>query len=182
MTKPMSAAEYRANAEQKRAARPTEIVELKSGSVFELRRPDLNAYMITGRLPQSLVREGLKAWKTKIPADKIANELGDEEMVDSLVFMRELVHECTVTPKFVEFATNDNEISAADMLIEDFNEIFSWAMGHQGVKGMAGLETFREGPERGTSNARAHSKKRRSKNKQSVEHAGAVRRSHSARF
>lgn len=159
MAKPMTAAEYRRNAEEQRAKRPTEIVELKSGSVFELRRPDLQAYMVTGRLPQSLVREGLKAWKTQVPADKIVSSLGDEELVDSLVFMREMVHDCTVNPKFVEFATNDNEISAADMLIEDFNEIFSWAMGHQGVKGIAGLESFRKGRKRGAARNRSNRKK-----------------------
>lgn len=174
MNKPMSAAEYRRNAERQRAKRPTEIVKLKSGSVFELRRPDLQAYMVTGRLPQSLVREGLKAWKTNQSADKIASNLGDEEMVDSLVFMREMVHDCTVNPKFVEFATNENEISAADMLIEDFNDIFSWAMGHQGVKGIAGLESFRKGRKRRTAVAGADRKKQRSANKRSIESVGAV--------
>lgn len=175
MTQPMSAADYRANADKIRSQRPTEIVKLKSGSVFELRRPDLSSYMVTGRLPQSLVREGMKAWKAKLPAEKIANELGDEEVMDSLIFMREIVHECTVTPKFVEFATNDNEISAADMLIEDFNEIFTWAMSHQGVAGIAGLQSFRGRQERGTSTTGAHGKKQRRKSKSTPEPIGAVR-------
>lgn len=172
--KPMSAAQYRANAEKVNADRPTEVVQLKSGSVFELRRPDLAAYMITGRLPQSLVKEGMKAWKTGVSADQIATDLGDEAVVDSLVFMREVVHDCTVTPKFVEFATNENEISAADMLVEDFNEIFEWAMNYKGVAGIAGLRTFRQGSERGTVGDRTHSKRQRRKGKQPLESVGTV--------
>lgn len=172
--KPMSAAQYRANAERVKSDRPTEIVQLKSGSVFELRRPDLGAYMVTGRLPQSLVREGIKAWKGNVSADKIVQDLDDEDLVDSLLFMREIVHDCTVNPRFVEFATEENQISAADMLVEDFNEIFSWAMGYQGVAGLPGLQTFRAGQPRGTSGASTHGKKQRRKAKQPVELVGSV--------
>jgi len=146
--KPMSAAEYRANAERRQATRPTEIVSLESGSVFELRRPDLQSYMITGRLPQSLVHVGLKAWKKTV--DTAVKELKDDEAADMFIFMREIVHECTVNPKFVQYATNDNEIGAADMLIEDFNEIFRWAMQYGGLAGLSGLQTFRGGQARGT--------------------------------
>ena len=63
MSKPMSAADYRRNAEAKRAAQATQIVELKSGSVFELRRPNLQAWVLKGRVPQSLLDAGIKAWK-----------------------------------------------------------------------------------------------------------------------
>jgi hypothetical protein len=170
--RPMGAADYRANAARVNAQRPTEIVQLTSGSVFELRRPDLSAYMVTGRLPQSLVNVGLKAWKQS--AEQAANDLNDQEAEDALVFMREIVHDCTVTPKFVQFATNDNEISASDMLIEDFNEIFAWAMGHKGVAGIAGLQSFRAGSARRTSGTSSDGKKQRRKSKQPIETVGAV--------
>lgn len=170
--KPMSAAEYRANAKKRDSERPTEIVKLKSGSVFELRRPDLESYMIMGRLPQSLVNVGLKAWKAG--AQKTANDLSNEDAVDALIFMREIVHDCTVKPKFVEIAVNDDEIGAADMLKEDFDEIYHWAMTHQGVAGIAGLQSFREGQARGTSGAGADGKKQRRKGKRSLETIGTV--------
>jgi hypothetical protein len=165
--KPMSAAEYRAHAQKKDAERPTEIVPLKSGSVFELRRPDLEAYMVMGRLPQSLVNVGLKAWKAG--PEKAAKDLSDEDATDALIFMREIVHDCTVRPKFVEYATNDDEIGAADMLKEDFDEIYHWAMTHQGVTGIDSLHSFREGQARGTAGARPDGKKQRRKGKQPVE-------------
>ena len=170
--KPMSAAEYRANAKKKDAERPTEIVQLKSGSVFKLRRPDLEAFMITGRLPQSLVRVGLDAWKNG--PQQTAGNMSDTEAIDAFVFMREIVHDCTVKPKFVEFATNDDEIGAAEMLKEDFDEIYHWAMTHQGVAGIAGLHSFREGQKRRTAGAGTDGKKRRRKRKQPLEVVGSV--------
>lgn len=170
--KPMSAAKYRAHAQKVSADRPIEIVRLKSGSVFALRRPDLEAFMIMGRLPQSLVTIGIKAWKSS--AAKVASEMTDQEAQDALIFMREIVHDCTVTPKFVEFATKDDEISASEMLKEDFDEIFEWAMGHVGVAGISGLQSFRPGSTRGTTGDRAHSKKRRRKSQQPVEAVGTL--------
>lgn len=167
--KPMSAAEYRANAEKAKGKRPTEIVRLASGSVFELRRPDLSSYMVMGRLPKSLVDVGVKAWRKKQGTKQIGESLSDDEAADALIFMREIVHECTVSPKFVQFATNDNEIGAADMLREDFDEIFSWAMNYRGVAGIESLQSFRKGPVRGTAGNRSDSKKQRGKGKSTPE-------------
>ena len=159
MTKPMTAAEYRRKAEEIKAARPTEIVTLSSGAVFELRRPDLASYTVTGRIPKSLLSEGLKAWKGGQSGEQALANIDDQGMVDALVFMREIVHECTVKPKFVQFATNDDEIGAADMLPEDFNEIFQWAMGHKGVAGIDGLRTFPKGRKQRTAKGRARGEK-----------------------
>lgn len=165
--KPMSPAEYRANTEKTKAGRATEIVQLQSGAVFELRRPELYSYMITGRLPQSLVSVGFKAWRKG--AEQATRDLKDEEAADMFVFMREIVHDCTVNPKFVEFAVNDNEIGASDMALEDFNEIFEWAMSHQGVAGLAGLQSFRQGRERRTVTDSVDGAEQRSESEQSVE-------------
>lgn len=171
--KPMSAADYRANAEKIRDQRPTKIVKLTSGSVFELRRPDLQSYMIMGRLPQSLVNVGMKAWKAK-QGTNLGETINDTEAVDALIFMREIVHDCTVKPKFVEFATSDDEIGASEMLREDFDEIFAWAMNYQGVAGIESLQSFRQGRTRGTVGAGTNGKKQRRKNKQSIETVGSV--------
>ncbi len=157
MSKPMSAREYRAHAQSFKAKAPTEIVTLSSGSVFELRRPDLMGYLSTGRIPQSLLALGMKAWKengnasTEDVQAAIQQKMQGQELVDSLVFMREIVHQCCVNPKFVEFATEDDEIGAADMLPADFAEIYKWVMNHEGVAGLEGLQTFRQGQERRTS-------------------------------
>lgn len=168
--KAMSAADYRANAEKVRDGRPTEIVQLESGSVFELRRPDLQSYMVMGRLPQSLVNIGIKAWKAK-QNQNTGETIKEDEAIDALIFMREIVHDCTVSPKFVEFATNENEIGASDMLREDFDEIFAWAMNYQGVAGIERLQSFHQGRTRGINSAGSNGKKHRRKTKQLVETA-----------
>lgn len=167
--KPMSGADYRAHAQAKREEQPTEIVSLSSGSVFELRRLDLESHVLMGSVPQSLLNEGLAAWKKNgiIKAGKKAED--DEFSTDSLIFAREVVHEVTVKPKFVEFATNENEIGARDMLKQDFKEIFHWAMTHLGVTGLDGLRSFRTGQSWRTTGAGADRKKQRSKSKQSSE-------------
>lgn len=157
--KPMSAANYRAHAEQVKNERPTEIVQLKSGSVFELRRPDLQAWVMTGRLPQSLLEQAMQAWQGqgKIPVVKPGKP---EVIVDAAVFALMLVQECTVNPKLVEFPDpGKNEIGAKTMLEEDFNEIFAWAMNYQGVPGREGLESFRNRQERRGAGSKSRRKK-----------------------
>lgn len=170
MTKPMTAADYRANAERVKSKRPTEIVTLQSGSVFELRRPDLQAWVMTGRVPQSLLAEGMKAWQSqgKIPANNTVTK--PEVVTDVAVFALTVVQECTVNPKLVQFPDpNKNEIGPETMLEEDFNEIFAWAMSSQGVTGLDGLKSFRQGRERRTAGARTNRKKRGKASKQSIE-------------
>lgn len=170
MTKPMSAREYRAHAQAQKAEQPTEIVTLKSGSVFELRRPDIQGYVVTGRLPQTLLTEAMAAWKKSgVAPQTLASQLGEQEVVDSLIFMREIVHDACVNPKFVEVATADDEIGAADMLPADFSEIFEWAMGYKGVAGLDNLKTFRNRSERRAAGGRARKSKQRDGSPQDVE-------------
>lgn len=159
--KPMTAADYRANAERVKNQRPTEIVTLKSGSVFELRRPDLQAWVMTGRIPQSLLEQGMKAWQEqgKVPATVSVNK--PEIVTDIAIFTLSVVQECTVSPRLVEFPDPEkNEIGPQTMLEEDFYEIFNWAMNYQGVTGLDGLKSFREGSKRGSAGNRTNRKKR----------------------
>lgn len=154
MTKPMTAAEYRAIAEAKRAEQQTYIVPLKSGSVFELRRPNLQVWVMTGRVPQSLLEGAQKAWQEQGKVEP--GKKGFSIAADSGVFFVNLVQYCTVSPRLVEFPDPDkNEIGPETMLDEDFFEIVGWAMNHEGVAGIAGLQSFREGRERGTVSAGA---------------------------
>jgi hypothetical protein len=124
--RPMTAAEYAAHAEEVKATWPTEVVTLKSGSVFELRRPNLKGYVITGRLPTSLLVAGTKATKGD-------TQLSEEDAKDFPVFAASILRECCVNPR-------PDDI---DMLPEDAWEIYYWAMTHQGVAGIDGLRNFR---------------------------------------
>lgn len=147
--KPMSAAEYAAHAEKKKAeSEVTQVVTLKSGSVFKLRRIDLKGMVQLGLIPQSLVTESLKAQRERgayTPPQSV------DFRIDGLVLKREVVTASCVMPPF-------NEETAKSFLTEDFDEIYEWAMGHQGVEGAEALKTFRKGRKRGTSSSRANGK------------------------
>ena len=144
--KPMTAAEYAAHAEAVDSKRPTVIKTLKSGSVFELRKPDLQRMVILGLIPQTLLEEGVRAWEQsgiKQPG-KQAIRVSEDVTKSALITMREVVQEACVMPPF-------NEITAKTFLRQDFDEIYRWAMGHEGVEAAAGLRRFRKGRKRRTS-------------------------------
>lgn len=146
--KPMSAAEYAAHAEAVEAQRPTIIKTLKSGSVFELRKPDLQRMVILGLIPQNLVDEGVRAWEEsgiKPKAEKKQFRISEEATKNGLIIMREVVREACVMPPF-------NELTAKWFLREDFDEIYYWAMGHEGVAAAEGARSFRKGRKRATAN------------------------------
>lgn len=140
MTKPMTAAEYAAHAESVEAKRPTIIKTLKSGSVFELRKPDLERMVVLGLIPQSLLDEGVRAWEEsglKSAGNQVVQRVSAEAAKNSLITMREVVKEACVSPPF-------NEVTAKYFLRADFDEIYYWAMGHEGVKGAEGAQSFRK--------------------------------------
>ena len=138
--KPMTAAEYAAHAEAVESKRPTVIKTLKSGSVFELRKPDLQRMVILGLIPQSLMDESVKIWeKTGIkPKAGAKIAISDNAVKSGLITMREVVREACVMPPF-------NELTAPSFLREDFDEIYLWAMGHEGVAAIEGAQSFRKG-------------------------------------
>lgn len=174
MTKPMTAAEYRAHAAAQREQQPTVFHTCKSGSRWELRPLDLQGHVLTGSVPQSLLEEGVKAWRANGVAPVPQPSTSRDVTAEALIFMREVVHEITVRPKFVEFATNDNEISARDMLKEDFLELYQWALQGQAGAGLDGLRSFREGRERRTSTTGTNRKKQRRARKLDPEVVGSV--------
>lgn len=144
--KPMTAAEYAAHAEAVEATRPTIIKTLKSGSVFELRKPDLQRMVILGLIPQSLLDEGVKAWEASGIKQKNKSStvhVDGETAKSGLIVMREVVAEACVMPPF-------NELTARSFLKEDFSEIYQWAMGHEGVPALEGARSFRKGRKRST--------------------------------
>jgi hypothetical protein len=164
----MTASEYRALVRAKRDTQPSEIVTMPSGMKWELRRPNLEAYMITGHYPQSLVNAGIKALKARgiAPDDPeatatVTKALGEDKISDALIFMRELVREACVNPRIVIGASGDDEIDPSEIDIEDFNFIVSWCMDYKGVKGAAGVSKFRTGRKGRTAARKPHGKKLR---------------------
>lgn len=152
--KPMSAAEYAAHAESVESQQPTEVRKLKSGSVFELRRPDLQRMVVLGLIPQSLLDEGVSAWeKSGIKAKTaIPHEVSAQTAKSGLILMREIVAYACVTPPF-------NEVTAKHFLREDFDEIYHWAMRPKESATTEGVRSFRKGRKGRTARAKPDSEK-----------------------
>lgn len=167
-TKPMTVAEYAAHAEAVEAKRPTVIKTLRSGSVFELRKPDLQRMVILGLIPQTLLDEGVKAWeasgiKPKPKGKPAAIRISADAARNGLITMREVVRAACVQPAF-------NEVTAQSFLREDFDEIYYWAMGHEGVAGADGAATFRAGRKRRVAADSSDSKKLQPETISAAEH------------
>lgn len=155
--KPTTARAYRAMLRDKQKKKQSEMVELPSGLVFELVRPDLQAFIITGRYPQSIVRTALKSMRDRgiAPTDteeiaKLTVAMDGEQLNESLIFMREIVREACVNPRIVMGASEDDEIEPSELDIDDFNFIFAWCVNYEGDKNAAGILSFRGGQERRT--------------------------------
>lgn len=143
--KPMSAAEYAVHAQAKDAERPTIIKQLKSGAVFELRKPDLERMVILGLIPDTLLEIGVQAWEASGIKKKAAALSGLDFATTQrgLIIMREVVADACVQPPF-------NEATAKHFSKPDFNEIYHWAMGGEDVAAATGLQRFRKGRKRRT--------------------------------
>jgi hypothetical protein len=175
--KASSAAEYRKRPAA--AEGSTQLVKLPSGFVWELRAPNMLAYMATGRYPQSLVNKGLEVWKKNgvIPEDEqlevgkqIIKEMKDEEIAQTLIFMRTLVQDACVKPRIVVGGVGEDELDPVEVDPEDFKFIFSWCIKHGGVQGIKALENFRGGQPRRTSGSKSNGKKLRTRSGDALAH------------
>jgi hypothetical protein len=142
--KPMSPAEYAAHSEAVRSKQPTVTKTIKSGSVFELRKPDIQRLVQLGLVPQALLDVGLQAWEQQGIKQKSQSLVPDIQTTQrALILMREVVAEACVMPPF-------NEITARNFLKQDFDEIYQWAMSPSEGLATEGLKSFRKGRERRT--------------------------------
>lgn len=128
-----SAAQWRAKKQQSEAEAPTVMLPLPSGAIVEARRLPLDAWLLSGRLPDAFVADVIKTLKEKpttgaeLPFVK-AEDLKPEEVEMFLSTARDIVTATVVRPRIVEIATADDEISAADVPDDDFLFLFDWAM------------------------------------------------------
>lgn len=161
---------------QKRQEAPRETHMFKceeTGNVWELVIPDVMGYVMTGRMPQTLVTEflesaekrGVKPAAIRAQIDKITENISAAEITNSLIFMRELVREACHKPRIVPGGAGEFEIDPTEVDPRDFKEIFQWVLLHAGVAGIAGLQGFRPGRTRGTTSPRAHGQKLRKKSR-----------------
>lgn len=157
----------------------TQLVTLPSGFVWELRPPNILAYIATGRYPQSLVTKAREAWsKNGVMSEKQKQKLGeetlkemsDDEMSQLLIFMRTLVQDACVKPRIVVGGMGDDELDPVEVDPVDFKFIFSWCMKHGGVPGIDSLESFRAGRSGRVVGGQSDGKKLRTRSRKALAH------------
>ncbi|OLE52121.1 MAG: hypothetical protein AUG51_19380 [Acidobacteria bacterium 13_1_20CM_3_53_8] len=145
------------NAEQIRKRRRTDkeaaaiLLTLPSGLKVKAVRPDIETWVMSGRLPQVLLSEVVRAFgSVEQNAASIENKLTGHQVLEAIVFMRDVVREAVVSPRIVIGADpNKNEIEPTDLSKEDSNFIYMWAMaGAVGIPvqmkgGAVSVETLR---------------------------------------
>lgn len=173
--KASSAAEYRKRKVNTEGA--TQLVTVPSGFVWELRPPNILAYIATGRYPQSLVNKAREAWKktgimpaTEKAGEELVKDASDEEMAQLLIFMRTLVQDACVKPRIVVGGMGEDELDPVEVDPTDFKFIFSWCMSHGGVPGIESLESFRGGQQRGAAGSKSDGKKLRARSRKAFTH------------
>jgi hypothetical protein len=165
-----SAAAYREALRQKPIE--TVMVPVPSGFKWELKPPDLQGYVMTGRLPQSLLTQFLTVAEKRgmtpeeLTGNKVQEKLAEkplsaDEGVASLIFMRELVREACVNPRIVIGGSGPDELDPIEVDPDDFKFIVDWCLGHLGVAGVTGLQTFPPRPTGRAPGARTRRKKLR---------------------
>lgn len=133
----MKASEYK-----KHALKKSEIfdVALPSGAVWKMRKPSLEPYIASGRLPATLTAKMLSAVKQAKGgglSDDLKSELLEQltvdEMIDNLAFGCELIAASAVEPRIVvkpdaNGLVPEDAILPTDILPEDFEYLLKWVM------------------------------------------------------
>lgn len=126
-------------------------VALPSGAVFTMRRPPLDIWIASGRIPQSFVKQ-LMAAQSK--GEDGGLDLTPEEILDALQFTRDALLYAVVEPKLKVGATEqDEELDPSELDPADFEFLTQWILQGSpgvpvatkgGVASVSSLTTFRQ--------------------------------------
>ena len=116
----MNAREYR---KRKQTAEAIGEIVLPSGAVFRMRRPPLDVWMASGRIPQSFLRAMLEAQQGGAQA---ATQFSTEETLEGLTFLTEAVIYAAVEPRLAMQSDDEEVLALSDLDPEDFRFLTSW--------------------------------------------------------
>lgn len=127
--------------EKARARIKTQEVELPSGAIFLLRKPDLEKFAISGALPSSIAGKMEQAAKQGKSSEDAFLDLSPAEKEKSFQFGRTLIFYICVEPRVVENPQSDDELTIEDLDSEDLKFLLEWARSGGGEA--ASLDNFR---------------------------------------
>lgn len=120
------ASDYR---KRKEGREPTVDLALPSGATFTLRRPPLEVWTVSGKIPQALISARTRESGTNC-------EIGDDELLASIVFVRDALLYACVSPKLIpptpeddlagRRELGDDELWADELDPEDFEYLANW--------------------------------------------------------
>jgi hypothetical protein len=98
-------------------------ITLPSGAIFKMRRPPLDVWMASGRIPQSFLRAMLEAQQGGAQA---ATQFSTEETLEGLTFLTEAVIYAAVEPRLAMQSDDEEVLALSDLDPEDFRFLTSW--------------------------------------------------------
>jgi hypothetical protein len=132
-----------------------------TGETFIVRRVAIDAWIMAGRIPETLAREVLSSWKQMQDADRAAENMSVDQMMSGFQLVRDLVLAACVSPKLVigdaEADPDKDEIHFAELEPEERAALISFCMNGAGgtpIENTNGnltaeaVTTFPEGRER----------------------------------
>lgn len=139
----MKASEYKKHARSKRAKSKLHEVTVPSGAVWKLLEPPIEQFIIAGKMPASLAAKMATAARSGAAAEEEAEHLTPDDLLNNLIFGRDLLLYCAVEPRVKLDADPDSEteIAPEDILPEDFDFLISWVV--TGGGSGESLSTFR---------------------------------------
>lgn len=116
----MKARDYRRLRQQREV---TADVTLPSGAVFTLRRPSLDLWIASGRMPQTFLRAMLETQQATPGAQVVFSA---EETMDGIHFVRDLVCFACVSPRVAINPASDDVLDLAELDAADYQFLASW--------------------------------------------------------
>ena len=107
-----------------------------TGETFIVRRVAIDAWIMAGRIPETLAREVLSAWQQVRDADRAVETMSVDQMMSGFQFVRDLVMAACVSPKLVigdaEADPEKDEIHFAELEAEERTALINFCMNGAG--------------------------------------------------
>jgi len=116
----MKARDYRRLRQQREV---TAEVTLPSGAVFTLRRPSLDLWIASGRMPQTFLRAMLETQQATPGAQVVFSA---EETMVGIHFVRDLVCFACVSPRVAINPASEDVLDLAELDAADYQFLASW--------------------------------------------------------
>jgi hypothetical protein len=132
-----------------------------TGETFIVRRVAIDAWIMAGRMPETLAREVLSAWH-QMGTDQAVEHMSVDQLMSGFKVVRDLVLAACVSPKLVvgdvEANPEKDEIHFAELEVEERTALIAYCMNGAGATPIEAtngsltpevVTSFPEGGERG---------------------------------